>query len=57
MTYRKLLKALQELPSETLDGYNVTIRQDDEFYPVAYLEIADNDNDVVDEGTPVIVIL
>lgn len=52
MTYRKLLRQLQNIPDERLDDtVTVHLRHEDEFYAVANIEIADEDDqDVLDDG-------
>ena len=52
ITYRKLLRQLQNIPDERLDDtVTVHLSHEEEFYAVSHAEIADEDcQDVLDDG-------
>lgn len=55
MTYRELAKKIGQLPNNRLDD-TVTIydRQDDEYFGSVSLELAGNDQSVLDEQHPIL---
>ena len=57
LTYKQLLEELQLLNEQQL-AQNVTVRVSwaNEFFPVEFLDIADDDQDVLDLGHLILVI-
>lgn len=54
MTGRDLLQILQNSPNELLDDFDLSVCVDGEYYMITGITITDNSDNVLDEGSPVL---
>jgi hypothetical protein len=54
MTPRQLLQILSHLDPDTLDNFDLSVKVNDEYYPVTNLVLTTDDQDSLDPGSPVL---